>query len=79
LPFKAKRIVFGLVLLLLVFEDFCGFRQSIGRGVSVRDADIEDGSCSLAPESVGGDITSEFWLGWFAHCPHLMDILTNVD
>ena len=59
--FSASLTILLLLLLLLFLKDFCRVLGAKRSCISISDADIKDSSCSLSPESVGGNIASESW------------------
>jgi hypothetical protein len=59
----AEGVVFVLFLLLMSLEDTIRGGIAIRRGVSVGDTDVENRGDPAGPESVDGNVATEFW-GW---------------
>jgi hypothetical protein len=76
---NAERAIFVLLFLLLPFEDSSWGGVAIQWGVRVGDTDVEDCSGAPDPNSVDGNVSTEFWGGLGAVGAGHLHVLTCLD
>jgi hypothetical protein len=62
---QAKGQVLVTLLLLVFLQDLCWILAAVGRCIRVGDPDVKDCRRAVLPESVRGNVASQFW-EWFS-------------
>jgi hypothetical protein len=75
----AERIVFGLLLLLVSFENFGWVQGSVRRRIRIRPPNVEASCRTWSPEAVSGDVSTEFGMWLCARGCLLLHVTTGVD